>query len=138
MKNYKFLLFAFMLLIFATPLFSFDFEDDFPDKETSQKVILNVAQEKEKTRLQDEGTVDIFDLSKCDFYSPNMAGFSRNDARIVYNDAVDLHSRYHLANPTKAITVTDLSRNYNPFRFLSKSNRIFIASNLQSDSNDKA
>ncbi|WP_375560269.1 hypothetical protein ACE193_21565 [Bernardetia sp. OM2101] len=130
MKSYKFLLFAFVLLLFTTPVFAtFDFDDDLPDKENSTKVILVVDQE----RIQNEDFA-----SPSDYLSPiSYSYFERNEPKI-YNDAIDLHHQYHLTNHTKSITVKDMSRIKNPFRFLFKSNRIFIASNLQSDSRNRA
>ena len=128
MKSYRFLLFA-MLIIFIIPAFAATvFDDDLHDKENA-KVILVVGQEK----TQDE---DFTDLS--DFLLPRTHSYIERNEPKIYNDAVNLNSQYHLTNPTKAITVKDRSRIKNPFRFSFKSNQKFIASNLQSNSRNKA
>ncbi len=129
MKNSKFLLFAFVLLIVVTPVlfaFAFEVENDLPDKENA-KVVLVFGQE--KTQSQDLTNVS-------DFLSPRYYSFAERDEPKIYTDAVDLDSQYHLTNPTKAITVKDLSRNINPFRF-NKYNRKFITSNLYINSKGK-
>lgn len=137
MKDYKFLLFAFVLLLFATPVFAtFDFDDDLPDKENSTQVVLVFGREKDKTQIKNESVTDIFDLSKCDFYSHDLQ-VNRYDTK-TYTDAVDLGSQYHLTNPTKVITVKDMARIKNPFRFSTQSNRKFIANSFYTDSKDKA
>lgn len=129
MKNSKFLLFAFVLLIVATPvLFAFSFDDDLPN-EQNPKVVLVFGQE--KSQIQDLTNVS-------DFLSPRYCSCydDRNEPKI-YNDAVDLNSQYHLTNPTKATTVKDLSRNINPFRFSNQSNKKFITSTLYINSKGK-
>lgn len=128
MKNSKFLLFAFVLLIVATPvLFAFAFDDDLPN-EQNPKVVLVFRQEKN----QNEDLTNVSDF-KTHYYRYD---FERKEPKI-YTDAVDLNSQYHLINPTKAITVKDLSRNITPFRFYNQSNRKFIASNLYINSKGK-
>ena len=133
MKNRKFLLFAFVLLLFATPLFaSFSLDDDLPDipdQEKTAQVVLVVGQEKSEFAsgdfIQDYPSLRSYhDLNR---YEP-----------IIYNDAVHFDNKYLLTNPTNKVTVKDLSRNVAPFRFYNQSNRKFIASNLQPNSKDRA
>ena len=130
MKNSKFLLFAFVLLICVTPVlfaFAFEVENDLPDKE-NPKVVLVFGQEKTQNQ-------DLTNISDC-FYNSYYSYIDRAEPKI-YNDAVDLNSQYHLTNPTKAITVKDMARNINPFRFSNQSNRKFITSNLYINSKGK-
>lgn len=128
MKPYKFPL-LFVLLISFIPCFAFMIvDDDLPDD--NQKVVLVVGQENAHESNQDF-------VAFANQLNTSYSILDREELPI-YNDAVDLHSQYHLTNPTKAITVKDLSRNINPFRFPLKSNRNFIASNLQPDSKQKA
>ena len=125
MKNRKFLLFAFVLLLFTTPLFaSFSFEDDLPDipdQEKTAQVVLVVGQEKREPAFDDI-------LKDFTLVYPNQ-NLNRYDA-FIYNDATDIQNQYIATNPTNKVTVKDLARNINPFRFYNQSNRKFIASNL--------
>ncbi|WP_338813209.1 hypothetical protein V9L05_17900 [Bernardetia sp. Wsw4-3y2] len=128
MKSYRFLLFA-MLIIFIIPAFAATvFDDDLPDDD-SPKIVFVVEQEK----TQNEYFTNI-----SEYLSPISYSYVERNEPKIYNDAVDLNSQYHLANPTKAITVKDMSRIKNPFRFSLKSNKKLLASNLQPDSRDKA
>lgn len=129
MKNYKFLLFAFVLLIFATPILAtFAFDDDLPDKQETKTVFVM-----EQSNVQNE---EVSNLSNFE-YSKHYSNYERDKVKI-YTDAINLHSQYHLVSPTKAITVKDMARIQDTFRFSNKSNQIFIASNLPSNSRRKA